>query len=82
MPGVQDTAKAQDCQTSCHSKDIHPVSIDPVFQLVEKIQDKSPETVWRCLWHVWIRIFRLPEVAVTQAKNFLSDSWKSPGRMA
>ena len=35
------------------------------YQLVERVEDKQPETIWRTLWSTWIRIFGIMDVLVS-----------------
>ena len=43
------------------------------YQMVEKVEDKTPERIWSMLWNTWIRVFGLPEVLVVDAgKEFSS----------
>ena len=44
------------------------------YQMVQLIENKEPETVWRALWMSWIRTFGLPEVITCDAgKEFTAQ---------
>ena len=41
------------------------------YQMVERLEDKHPQTVWEAIQRLWFRIFGTPEVVVTdQGKEF------------
>ncbi len=44
------------------------------YQMVQMIENKEPENVWRALWTSWVRTFGLPEVITCDAgKEFASQ---------
>ena len=43
------------------------------YQMVERVTDKAPETIWRTLWSIWIRTFGLPEVVVCDSGKEFSQ---------
>ena len=44
------------------------------YQMVERVADKQPSTIWSTLWSTWGRTFGLPEVLVADAgKEFSSQ---------
>ena len=47
------------------------------YQMVELVENKEPQTIWRAWWSTWVRTFGLPEVVVCDAgKEFASDFMK------
>ena len=44
------------------------------YQMVERVTDKQPGTIWSTLWSTWGRTFGLPEVIISDAgKEFSSQ---------
>lgn len=43
------------------------------YQMVEKVSDKQPETMWSTLWSTWVRVFGLPEVLVVDVGKEFSQ---------
>ncbi len=44
------------------------------YQMVELVENKEPQTIWKAWWSTWIRTFGLPEILVCDAgKEFASE---------
>ena len=43
------------------------------YQMVERVGDKQPSTIWQTLWSTWGRTFGLPEVLVVDAGREFSS---------